>query len=408
MENQNRPRLIGLDIYRGFLIWMMIFLHNLDSYSGDLQAIESSGGVASVIGKFIGRWGVFFFIITGYSNSLSIYRKFQDPEVRSRKVLLKSIIKAAILIAFDKVFCLLFAGESQGGGEYNFNEGPITMGIILGFIKTGTYQPPRIYDLFICQSAVTTISYILLSLTLIEVVMFKNRKNHKKYSNLIILSSIGLFLLIISPFLIQFLRPLWVIAIQNKNYGLAFLYGLLVGDVHPLLPNIGFGFIGAAFGLAYELRIPRKQVVILGSIFSIISILIGVIGYAIYGDIPFAMSYQTSPGRAMWLLMGVMTIPILIIYYFEFEPSENKPPGRLALNLQRFGKVSLTMFLIESFLVEILLLGISIVYPLADNLAILAVYGVVVIILTSYLLKIWEKGNYAGSAEWAVRKATQF
>ena len=65
MVQKSRSRLIGLDMFRGFLIWMMIFLHNLDSFSGDLQAIESSAGFASAIGKFIGRWGVFFFIITG-------------------------------------------------------------------------------------------------------------------------------------------------------------------------------------------------------------------------------------------------------------------------------------------------------------------------------------------------------
>ena len=84
METPSHHRVIGLDLFRGFLIWMMIFLHNLDSFSGDLAAIESSAGIASSIGKFIGRWGVFFFIITGFSNSMSIYRKFETSDANAK------------------------------------------------------------------------------------------------------------------------------------------------------------------------------------------------------------------------------------------------------------------------------------------------------------------------------------
>ncbi len=85
MAQDNHHRLIGLDLYRGFLIWMMIFLHNLDSFSGDLHTIESSAGFVSIIGKFIGRWGVFFFIITGFSNSISLYHKYENPDVKKKK-----------------------------------------------------------------------------------------------------------------------------------------------------------------------------------------------------------------------------------------------------------------------------------------------------------------------------------
>ncbi|MBN2156753.1 MAG: acyltransferase family protein [Candidatus Lokiarchaeota archaeon] len=408
MEQVKGPRLIGLDIYRGFLVWMMIFFHNLDSYSGNLEAIESSAGIASVIGKFIGRWGVFFFIIVGFSNTLSLYHKFQNPKANSGKILLKSMTKASILIAFDKICTILFSGESQGGGIYNFNEGPISIGIVMGFIKTSSYIPPRTYDVFFDQSAVVTIAYIMIIISLIEVILFKSCKNHKSYPNLIILASIGFIILIISPFAVQYLRPLWVIALVNENYGIAFILGILVGDVHPLLPNIGFAFIGAVFALAYAMRIPRKLVLIFGSIFSFISLLIGIIGYIMLGEPSYEQTLQTSPGRTMWLLVGVMIIPILFIYYFEFEPSREKSPNRLALNLQRFGKVSLTLYLLESFVVELSLLTIGLIYPIADTLWILAIFGALIIILLSYLLILWERGNFIGSVEWMVRKATLF
>ncbi|TFG16460.1 MAG: DUF418 domain-containing protein [Promethearchaeota archaeon] len=400
-------RLIGLDIFRGFLVWMMIFLHNLDSFAGDLHAIETSAGFASVIGKFIGRWGVFFFIITGFSNSISLYSKYKNPEVNTRKIMLKTLIKCVILILFDRFCVILLLGESQGGGIYDFNEGPVTIGIILGFVKDGTYHPPLLYDVFFSQSAVVTISYILLILTFIEIALFK-RKTQRKFTNLIILGSIGLIILIVSPFAVIYLRPLWVIALQNEDYGIAFLYGMLVGDIHPLLPNIGFAFIGAVFGLAYELRIPRKPTVIVGSIFSFISIVIGIIGYILLGEPAYEQTYQTSPGRSMWLLAGVMIIPILFIYYYEFEPDKNKPPNRLALNLQRFGKVSLTLYLIESFIVELLLIGINLIFPLAEYLALLAILGIIVIVLLSLILILWEKGNFGGSVEWMIKKATKF
>ncbi len=407
MEQQNRPRLIGLDIFRGFLIYMMIFLHNLDSFTGNLADIETSGGIASIIGKFIGRWGVFFFIITGFANSLSLYRKYEKPEVKTGRILLKTLIKVMILIVFDRVLAILFSGESQGGGIYNFNEGPVTIGILLGFIKDGVYHPPMLYDVYFNQSAVIAIAYITLILTLIEVSMFRKGNNQKKFSNLIVLGSIALFILIVSPFAVRYLRPLWVNALLGENHGVAFILGILVGDIHPLLPNMGFAFVGAFLGLAFKMRIPRKPIVIYGSIFAAISAVIGIIGYIIKGDIPYEYSYQTAPGRAMWLLLAVMMIPTLFIYYFEFEP-RNKKPNLFELSLQRFGKVSLTLYLLESFIVELALIGMSLIFPLSDYLALLAVFGVIMIALISLLLRLWEKGNYAGSAEWLVKKATSF
>ena len=409
MTQEKHHRLIGLDLFRGFLIWMMIFLHNLDSFAGDLHAIESSAGFVSVIGKFIGRWGVFFFIITGFSNSLSLYRKYENPEVNTWKIIGKTLIKVLILIVFDRTSALLFSGESKGGGIYDFNaeEAPLTVGIILGFILDGTYHPPLLYDIFFNQSAIITIGYIMLFLTLIGILIFRKGNNQTKYRNLIILASIGLGILIGSPFAVKYLRPLWVNALIGEKFGIAFLLGILVGDVHPLLPNMGFAFVGAFFGLAFSMRISRKPIVIYGSIFAFISAVIGIIGYIIYGDIPYEYSYQTAPGRAMWLLMAVMTIPTLLIYFFEFEP-QDKNPSKFILALQRFGRVSLTLYLLESFIVELLLLCVEFIFPLSNYLAFLAVFGIITIVLISLLLRIWEKGNYAGSAEWLIKKATRF
>jgi hypothetical protein len=275
-------------------------------------------------------------------------------------------------------------------------------------IKTGIFYPPRLYDIIFSQSAVVTIAYIVLILTLIEIVLFKNGNNQKKFSNLIILGLIGIALLIGSPFAVMYIRPLWVTALEQDNYGIAFFYGMLVGDIHPLLPNIGFAFIGAFFGLAFEMRIPKKPIVIYGSIFALISSVIGIIGYILFGEPAYEHTYQTSPGRSMWLLMGVMLIPILLIYYFEFEPRQDSTPNRFTRSLQRFGLVSLTLYLLESFIVELLLFGICLIFPLADYLPLLAIFGVAVIYLINLLLRLWEKGNYAGSAEWLVKKATQF
>jgi len=66
------------------------------------------------------------------------------------------------------------------------------------------------------------------------------------------------------------------------------------------------------------------------------------------------------------------------------------------------------LYLIESFIVELLLIGINLIFPLAEYMALLAIFGVVVIILLSILLKLWQKGNFAGSVEWMIQKATKF
>ena len=107
----------------------------------------------------------------------------------------KTIIKVLILIIFDRISALLFSGESKGGGIYDFNaeEAPVTVGIVLGLILDGTYHPPLIYDIFFSQSAVITIGYILLILTIIEVLMFRKGGNEKKYMNLVILGLIAAF-----------------------------------------------------------------------------------------------------------------------------------------------------------------------------------------------------------------------
>jgi len=411
MVIKESPRLIGVDIFRGALIWMLLFLHNLSSYRGDLDSLggNMSNPIVSSIGKFLGLWGSFFFIITGFANTISLYRKYENPEVNSRKIIFKNLIKVLILIGFDRISGILIGRESRGGGIYNFNEGPIYYSIFLGWLKTGMIHTPQLFFILYFQTAVTTLAYVLLILTFTEVILFKKRPKNHRYRNMFILTSISIFIFIISPFVIQLLRPMWVDALINNNIGRILIFGVLVGDTQSLLPYLGFGFVGAVFGLAYEMRIPRKPVVIIGSIFSLTSGLIGIIGYIILGEPPYEFIIQTLPGRAMWLLIAIMVIPILLIYYFEFVPKSPLKLHRLSLNIQRFGKVSLSLYVIEGVVGESLILLISLIFPdWASKMQFLAPFGIILIIIWGYLLRWWERVNYVGSAEWMIQKAIQF
>jgi hypothetical protein len=341
-------------------------------------------------------------------NTTSLYRKFQRKEAEIKKILAKTLKKLAIFIGFDKLCLLFFAREIRGGGIYNFNEGITYYSILVGLLKTGEFHPPQIFTCLYYQSAITSIGYALLILTIVEVLIFRRSDNMLKYRNIIILGVLGIGILIISPFLIQIIRPLWITALQNNHVIRIMLYGFLVGDTQAMLPFLGFGFIGAVFGLAFEMHIPWKPILIGGVILLLLSFAIGGIGYAIYGEPPYETIIQTPPGRTMCLMVGFMIISILPIYYFESHPRPNHAQNKVAKFLQRFGQNSLTLYLIEGIVAELIIYLIRLIFPLwTSNIYLLAGFGAFVIIMWHFILRSWEKVDYAGSFEWIVQKAAK-
>ncbi|MHA1612872.1 MAG: hypothetical protein ACTSVZ_02340 [Promethearchaeota archaeon] len=405
-----RTRIKGLDKLRGFAILCMLFLHGFQFFEGDLNAIaaeSASNPIASVI-KFMGRWAGIFVIISGFVNGSSIIRGIREGRKTPRSIWKELGVIGIWFVVIEHLIVTLFVRTSRGGGIYGLDEGPYHYSLFTGLLETGALQTPSPYSLLFAMSAISGLGYSLIILGIVFSVILKNNGTENIKRVILILSIGGTFFVALSPQALLWLRPMWIIALETSSILKTLLLGLLIADTHPLFPLLGYMFYGAALGVCFEAKISRVEVIRLGGMVATAYTFMGALLFAILGDPPVSQILQTTPIQVTYLQFGLMLWLLLGIYWFtmghggQTPSSTTKKRSSTDSFLERFGKTSLTIYLIEGFIGSVI--KVLILDPLfpgwAMRFSLIVMYSLALICLWSFLLVYWQKSSYKYSLEW--------
>ena len=423
-QSKSSKRLKSLDSLRGFAIFCMVLFHGFQLLEIDLMGVASSltdNPVAKVI-EFMARMAGIFVLISGISNSMSIFSRYSKGTNNGKKIIIESFIVGFWLIVLERVVYRFVDRPITGGGIYDFDQGPTYYSLILGYLETGVIHPIPLYPTFFSSGALSMMGLSLMFYSVLLVFLFRNDGYKKNHRNLLIVGILATCIIIISPMVIEVLRPVWVQALIDENYGKAILIGILVGDSDPMMPFLGFALYGVMIGIAIKGiingNIPKKNFLFFGILISTVYIILGAIGYIILGEPPIEHIFRSLPIQTTHLQIGIMILIVTILIYSEIsrEPDKVEEATKITNNedkkdikktknipfLQLFGKFSLTMYLLESFFGSVIkILILDKIFPgWAQNLALVVSYSFIIVILWVLICRVWIKFGQIGSYDW--------
>ena len=218
--------------------------------------------------------------------------------------------------------------------------------------------------------------------------MVKNKRNY------LILGFLGFFIMLFS-FLRVSLYPLFTESIATNNHLLSLVYSFILSNPYPLLPYLAYGCFGALIGLliSEQRRDLLKKIILPTGLFFVIFGIIGMMNFEKTISKPdFFWFFKTNFELGIFLLLIPETYLLL----------ENRKYLLDKLTfLKWFGGVSLTIYLSETFVSEILrILIVPIIPSWNQTINGCLLFGIFNIIIWFIILFFWRKANFKYSLEY--------
>jgi hypothetical protein len=192
---------------------------------------------------------------------------------------------------------------------------------------------------------------------------------------------------------------------------------LLVNDPNPVFPFFAYGLFGAIVGAALARREPRRPLYVLMGVSGLVLLAAGGISLALQGGVVLAEREEIwgqSPmyfASLAYLLLGLFAW-MLIGLLAAFDPGAES--GRAPWHpswlrpILRFGRLSLTVFMLEGILAMTLRLGVDAIVPGWNRyLSAVLVFALFNVLLWQVILTAWERIGYRGSLEWWLARMTK-
>ena len=383
---QNK-RIESLDFLRGLALMLVILFHSSIYNYANIHKIDfSNPPLLIVLMSFIALWGGIFIIYSAAINTVMILRRKQKES--NSKIFFYLNIAGGLYLFFHYILNIFL-----GRWDIDFINNKPDLTFIAGTLRNMHLILPKATKLFEGSS----LSVIALNLIILSGVLFlllKNQGENKTTRNYLWLGIPG-FLMIILSFIRIHLYDLFTQAIESNNYFLATWYTFILANPYPLLPYLAYGFFGALIGLMIfnnRQDLFKKVIVPLGILF----VLFGLAGMM---NFPKTISkpdyfwyFKTNFELGLFLLLLVFTILI-------FEP-RTKFLNKLPI-FQWFSRISLTIYMLETFVSEIIRIILHSFLPNWDQTinGCLA-FSAFNIVSWIVILFFWRKVNFKYSLEY--------
>jgi hypothetical protein len=259
--------------------------------------------------------------------------------------------------------------------------------------RNGSLTLPDSIKLF-DGSSVGTIGMNLIILSLLLFLIFRKGSMDKTGHFYLIAGSAGTAIMLFSfvrIYIFQFFAGL----VELHSYFSGILLSFLLANPYPLLPYFAYGIFGVMIGLMIHQgkdRILKRAMVPLGIFFLV---------YGIAGMMSFEKTI--SKPDFFWYFKTNFELGafILMIVLCRFYPAPGSPVLSRLVIIQWFSRVSLTIYLLETTVSEVLRLAGLRLFPGWNNtINGCLVFGAVNIIFWTVLLFFWRRVNFKYSIEY--------
>jgi uncharacterized membrane protein len=393
-------RLISLDVLRGLAIFGVIFYHatifNIPppGEGAEFPDIDWVNAVLLII-TYFAAWAGMFGIISGTSNTISSFSSLKSGKLKDPKQMLYSALFSGAMIVFmNYVYLLIFCPGW-------IIEGEIVGGYLPLLIREGTFYPSSQNGVF--ATALIMIGWSIILSGIVLYFLMRKEGSKKTNRNYIILFALGTFFILIYPIIASTFSSFMAQPLTIDNYLPRLVVSWLVGAMDPIFPYFGFALYGMIFGMAIADGVKKRRILSYGYGLGLAYTLIAIV-WINFGGAFYFPSFAVPPLPTILSMLGPMLLLFTLILHLADYRSEEKTIRMVkrSRNLRRFSVVSLTMFLLEGSMAQILRHLVMLVYPGldADYLFLFFIFGTLNLLVWMVILKLWEKHEFKYSFEW--------
>lgn len=412
-----QDRIVTLDVLRGIAIAGMVFLHNGAFHFARLDEVIEDPPPWLVAFGFLLLWAGLFGVISGAANAVTTLRRLDraaaaDGPWRYPRSLLPGALQTfAIVFALHWVWTLL-VGNSVVGLPPDDPE--LRTSVVLGWMYYG--QPVRIHpEIFVFASALWMIAINVLVVSVVLRVLYARKAPVDGDGLANKLLGLAAVVLVATPVLRALLFTPMMALVERGGAAIAAAIplALLINDPNPVFPFVAYGLCGAVLGVALVRDAPRGPLYQQMGVMSAAMLLLGGVALGLSGGVALSGREEIWGQSALYftglsyLLLGVFAL-LMIGLLALFDPGPGRRgwrPAELLRVIQRFGRLSLTIFMVEGILAMALRVALDRLAPgWNDALGWALAFGVGNVLLWHALLVAWERAGYAGSLEWLLAR----
>ncbi len=388
-------RYVSLDILRGLAILFVIFLHSSLFHYGNIMSIDfdNPSPIITIIG-FMLMWGGLFGIISGIVNASGMYHRISTGN-KPEKVFIGYFISGLVMLILHYIYFIFFAPALL-----DLENGNHLYSTLVDLIRNGKLVAPHLERMFYASS-LSMIGWNLIIISIVLYFLFRKEGYKKQKRNYIILFILAIIIIILSLIRIP-LYPFVEKSFEEKNYLLSFVLSFTVNKNDPILPYLGFGFVGAIIGIALY-NDYKKQLKIGLLVSGLLILIIGVVSYILLPDTMLERSIDLSWFFLVIIQLGaflLMTLGLLVIFDFCKEEKKVKR-AKWFIWIRRIGMIALTIFMLETVFSELVARLWSILFPNWNmDMGITFVFAGFNVLLWVLIGKLWEFADYKFSIEW--------
>ena len=195
------------------------------------------------------------------------------------------------------------------------------------------------------------------------------------------------------------LYPLAEQAIERGNVLGSLLWGFLVNKNNPILPYLGFGLFGTSLGLTLAQAGPRRRNLILFAVIGALWLVAGVIGLFLLPDTMLEREIDMFWYCITILQLGLFLL--LIVSAIAITDLSFGPLAKLSVHARRMGAASLTIFLLETPLSQILVrIGDALSPGWRLDIGPCLAFGALNALLWVAITALWARWGFRYSMEW--------
>ncbi len=380
-------RIQSLDLLRGLAVMLIILFHSSIYNFANIHLLDfSNPPVIVVLISFMGLWGGMFIIYSMALNTLMLGSATRSD--RSFKPFLYLIIAGLIYLVVHFLLNLFL-------GRWNVdfvNNQPILTGTAYLF-RNGSLQTPESIKLF-DGSSVGTIGMNLIILSLLLFLIFRKGSKDRtgRFYWIAGLTATSIMLL---SFVRVYLFPFFAGQMESGNYLAGILLSFLLANPYPLLPYLAYGIIGVMIGLMIHQQKDRllMKFMVPPGLFFLVYGLAGMMNFDKTISKPdFFWYFKTNFELGLFIMMIVLC---------RFLPAPGSRILSALVVIQWFSRVSLTIYLLETTVSELLrIAGLRIFPGWNETINGCLVFGAINILLWAIVLFFWQKIKFKYSLEY--------
>ena len=407
-------RVVTLDILRGIAILGMVFLHNgAFHFSGLGAALEAPPPWLVAFG-FLLLWAGLFGVVSGAANATTALRRLgAQASAHGPWRYPPSLVGGAV-----QTFAILFVLHwvwTVGVGNSWVTEDPespeLRVTLAIGWLYFG--QWPRIHpEIWVFASALWMIAsnVLLVSLTL----RWIYRRGPPRDGDALArkLATLAAVVLLLTPVLRALLFAPMTALVERGGASIAAAVplALLVNDANPVFPFFAYGLLGAVVGAALARDEPRRPLYRGMGASGLVLMALGGAGLASTGGVVLAGREEVFGQSAVYfaslayLLLGIFAwLLVGLLAAFDPPAASRRAPWRPSWlrPLLRFGRLSLTVFMLEGILAMLVRLALDALAPGWNaGMGAVLLFAVGNVLLWHAVLVAWERFDYRLSLEW--------